>query len=253
MKLLVLALQKIDILSALAMRLTQLTGKSKYRIHPKHLIPSQIWFDKYLEKKDEVLDLGANSGQISLKIAFKVKKIMGIDVDAKLIEIAKKEAVNKKIRNAKFTVADINERLSFKNNSFDKVICSDVLEHLERRDFALLEIKRVLKPNGLLFLVTDNPDTSWKKMQKSAGLFYYADRDHKYEYPKAEILSKLRKKKFKIISIEPVTYDTPLKGVIDLVGGISLELYKKLRKWRQYMVEKHPQDTTGYKIVAQKM
>lgn len=243
----------MDILSALAMRLTKITGKSKYPIHPKHLIPSSIWFNKYLTKKDRILDLGCNSGQLCLKIAKRVKQITGLDVDKNLINIAKSEALIKEISNARFLIFDANNKLPFRNNSFDKVICSDVLEHLEKRDSALSELKRVLKPNGLLFLVTDNPDTSWKKLQKSVGLFYYADADHKYEYPKKEILTKLEAKKFKIISVETVTYDTPLKGIIDITGGISLGLYKKLRSWRQYMVEIHPEDTTGYKIVAQKI
>ncbi len=128
-----------------------------------------------------------------------------------------------------------------------------VLEHLEKRNFALNEIKRVLKPGGFLFLVTDNPDTSWKRLQKSVGIFYYADPEHKYEYPKEEILAKLKSLKFKVLSADPVTYDTPLKGAIDLIGGVSLSLYKQLRKWREYMAQKHPQDTTGYKIIAKKI
>lgn len=253
MKFLVIILRKTEILSAVAMRLTQLSGKSKYPIHPKHLIPSGIWFENYLNKQDHVLDLGCNSGQLSLKIAKQVKQIIGLDIDENLIKIANSEAIEKKIQNTRFLVFDANYKLQFENNSFDKIVCSDVLEHLEARDVALSEIKRVLRPKGLLFLVTDNPDTSWKRLQKSVGIFYYADLDHKYEYPKEEILTKLKSKKFKIISVETITYDTPLKGIIDLTGGISLGLYKKLRSWRQYMVEKHPEDTTGYKIVAQKI
>lgn len=253
MKLLVIGLKKLEMLSGLSMRLTKITGKSNYPIHPKHLIPSGIWFGRYLNKKDVVLDLGSNSGQLSLKIASRVKQVIGLDIDRGLIEIAKREAQKNKIKNVRFLSFDANNKLPFKNNFFDKVICSDVLEHLEKRDFALSEIKRVLKGSGFLLLVTDNPDTSWKRLQKSSGLPYYADPDHKYEYPKKEILTKLEKNRFKIISTQTVTFDTPLKGIIDLVGGVSLKLYKSLRRWREYMVKKHPEDTTGYKIVAQKI
>lgn len=246
-------LKKFELLSALSIRLTVITRKSKVPLHPKHLIKSDIWFRKHLKKSDKILDLGCNSGQLSLKISKNASQIVGIDLDSRLIEIARSQAESKNISNVKFFSGDLNNKLRYKNNIFDKVICSDVLEHLTKRDFAISEIRRVLKPKGLLLLVTDNPDTAWKRVQKSFGLFYYADPEHKHEYPKKEILSKLKSKKFRIISISTVTYDTPLKGLIDLAGGISLSLYKNLGKWRKYMVKKYPEDTTGFKIVAQRM
>ncbi len=243
----------MEIFSAIAVRLTKLTGKSNIPIHPKHLIKSDIWFVKHLKKNDLVLDLGCNSGQISVKIAKRVKQVIGLEINEILVKRAQEVAKQKKIKNAEFLHEDANKKLPFKNNCFDKILCSDVLEHLYKRDFALSEMKRVLKPGGILFLVTDNPDTSWKRLQKSHGVFYYADPEHKYEYPKKEIIQKLKKQNFNIIYIDTITYDTPLKSLIDLVGGISLGLYKMLGKWRQNMVKKHPEDTTGYKIIAQKI
>ncbi len=252
MKFIVKMLKKIEYFSAIAVRLTRITGKSKIPLHPKHLLKTNIWFAKHLKKSDLVLDLGCNSGQMAIRIADKVKQIEGLEINKVLIKRAREEALHKKIRNIKFIQGDANLKLPFRNNYFDKIICSDVLEHLNKREFALSEIRRVLKYGGILFLVTDNPDTSWKRLQKSQSLFYYADPDHKYEYPKKEIIEKLKKQKFNVISIETVTYDTPLKGLIDLAGGISLSLYKMLGKWRQDMVKKHPEDTTGYKIIARK-
>jgi len=41
-------------------------------------------------------------------------------------------------------------QLPFVDQSFDKIICSEVLEHLEDYGAVLREIKRVLKPNGIL-------------------------------------------------------------------------------------------------------
>lgn len=252
-KYLVISLKKLELFSALSMRLVQLTGKHKERIHPKHLIKEKLWYTKYLNRSDVVLDVGCGTGFALLQISKRIRKGVGLEADSKLTLLAKSEAKTRKTVNITFITGDANKKLPFTDSSFSKVICSDVLEHLERRTFALQEIKRVVKNRGYLLLVTDNPNTSWKKLQKSTGLFYYADQDHKYEYPENEIVKLLKNGGFKINSFKPVTYDTPLTGVLDLIGGISLSTYQKLRKWRQSMVIKYPQETTGYRIVAQKL
>lgn len=234
------------------MRLVYLTGKSKYPIHPKHLIKNdKLWYKNYLKRADVILDLGCGTGSDLQIAALKVRKAIGADIDEKQIKNAAREAVQNKISNIKYMVIDANKKLPFKDKLFDKVVLSDVLEHLDNRDLAINEVKRVIKNKGLLFLVTDNPDTSWKKIQKRYGLFYFADPDHKYEYPKEEIVRILRNNKFSILSCNISTYDTPFKGLIDLIGGISLSLYKKLRNWRMKMAIKHPEDATGFMIVAQ--
>ena len=54
-------IKKSKVLSAVSMRLTKLTGNSKYRIHPKHLINiEKPWYLKDINKSDVVLDLGCN-------------------------------------------------------------------------------------------------------------------------------------------------------------------------------------------------
>lgn len=53
-------------------------------------------------------------------------------------------------------VADLEQGLPFKADSFDKVICLNVLEHVGNPLALLLEIARVLKPGGRLQLRTDN-------------------------------------------------------------------------------------------------
>lgn len=241
---------KIDSLSALSVRLVKLTGKHTNYVHPKHLIKSGLWFKNYLKKDDLVLDIGCGIGQLAIDTAQNVKKVIGTDIDRKAIKIARESAKERLLTNIQFMIHDSNKKLPFQDKYFDKIIANDILEHLIKREFALKEIKRVLKKDGYLFLVCDNPDTSWKKQKKSVGFFYYADLDHKYEYSKQEIIKLLTKHKFEVLRISTVTYDTPLKGLIDLSGGISLALYKRLRKWRMNQVKKHPQETTGFRILA---
>ena len=56
--------------------------------------------------------------------------------------------------------------LPFPNNSFDLVICSEVLEHLHEYNDAIKEIHRVLKPGGKFYA---SVPASWP--EKYAGLY----------------------------------------------------------------------------------
>ncbi len=47
-------------------------------------------------------------------------------------------------------------QIPFANSSFDLIIIQDVIEHLNDTNSFLIEIKRVLKPNGMIYLSTPN-------------------------------------------------------------------------------------------------
>lgn len=49
-------------------------------------------------------------------------------------------------------LCDVNEPLPIESDSFDTVVCSDVLEHLHSPTVALSEMSRVLRPGGKILL-----------------------------------------------------------------------------------------------------
>lgn len=249
----VLLLKKLRFLTAVSVRLARLTGKSRYHLHPKHFLTSKPWFEHYLQKNDKVLDVGCGNGQNMLKMATKVKAITGVDYDEKQLSIGRSLAKEKQFTNVHFLLANLEMGLPFKSEEFDAVLFLDVLEHLRKRDFVLGETKRVLKDGGYLFLSLPNKNTSWKKLQRSVGLNSFADPDHKIEYSFAQIARLCNNHHLKIIATEQTTYDTPLAPLVDLVGGVSLSLYRPLASWKRSMVEYNPAETTGYRIVCKKM
>ena len=211
--------------SALSCRLTQLTGKSKYPLHPKHLVNiEEPWYLADIKANDLVLDLGCGNGQHSLRAAKKAKKIIAVDYDRKQLKIGESTAKDRKVTNVKFLFHNLEKRLPFKSKSFDKILGLDILEHLNKRRRFLKEAKRVLKTKGTIFLTAPNKNTSWRKIQRKVGINSFSDPDHKKEYSLPEIKKLLVKLKFKILSLESITYDTHYIGFIDLVGGFSLLL-----------------------------
>ncbi|MEM3373795.1 MAG: methyltransferase domain-containing protein [Candidatus Woesearchaeota archaeon] len=56
--------------------------------------------------------------------------------------------------NCKVDIISSAYSIPFPDNSFDVVLCTQVLEHLEYPQQAINEMRRVLKPNGILILTT---------------------------------------------------------------------------------------------------
>lgn len=251
-KLIAIFLKQFDLGSAIAVRLTKLTGKSKFPTHPKHLVTQKPWFTSHIEKTDTVLDLGSGNGQNAIKAAKVSKKVIGLEINDTLIEIAKATARSKGIKNVSFTRANLEEKLKFRNDYFDKIIFLDVLEHIVKRDQILEEIERIIKPRGLLFLAVPNSQTSWKKFQRSAGIGSYSDPDHKIEFSEKSIKNLISKHGFKIIEFHYGKYDIPLRGLFDIIGAFSISLYKSTLNWRTRKVIQNPQEASGFEIVAAK-
>jgi len=251
----ILILKQSKKLSSLSLRLVELTGKYPGRMHPKHLIMAnrQPEYLKWVKREDEVLDIGCGNGQHSLRVAPEVKTVIGFDVDRAQLKLAKEAAMRMRVKNVKFEYRSATEKLPNKSEQFDCVLFLGVLEHLTDRDKVLREVWRVLKPNGRLLLGVPNEMTSWKKTQMRFGVSHFTDPDHKIEFTEESIRQLLENHKFKVIELALTAYDTPWAGLIDLIGGFSLGLYKKLleRKWE--LVKLYPKETISFFIVVSKV
>jgi len=120
-----------------------------------HLLP-YFYILPYIENK-RVLDLGCGYGYGASLLKGKADKVFAIDKDADIIEVARKKYEKQRIE---FLVHDVNEKLPFKNDFFDAVICSEVIEHIKNFKIAILEVNRVLREKGTLFLKTPNASLS---------------------------------------------------------------------------------------------
>jgi len=102
-----------------------------------------------VKEGEKVLDSGCANGRLFEAIKNKKADYFGVDFSEKLIAIAQK-----KYPEGNFKLANALT-LPFPENFFDKVYSISVLHHIPSKEFRFLylkEIKRVLKPNGLLFL-----------------------------------------------------------------------------------------------------
>lgn len=105
-----------------------------------------------LQRSDKVLDLGCGTGYYLFLLSNLPVELSlnGLDYDEKALEEAKQSLKDKKI---KFFAGD-SHNLPFEDNSFDKIVASEVLEHLDDDQKALKEVYRVLRPGGIFVIST---------------------------------------------------------------------------------------------------
>jgi ubiquinone/menaquinone biosynthesis C-methylase UbiE len=84
-----------------------------------------------------------------LHVSSKYKvEIAGIDISSNMLKIARDKLGEK----PDLRVGD-SEKLPFEDKSFDIVTCTDSFHHYPHPENVLTEIKRVLKPKGILIIV----------------------------------------------------------------------------------------------------
>jgi ubiquinone/menaquinone biosynthesis C-methylase UbiE len=123
--------------------------------------------------EDRVLDLGCGIGNILIALAERIAfshRPVGVDVSPDLVRIGEHEIARAGMQNRiRLQVAPAT-RLPFDDRSFDVVLTSHVLKHLD--DEALLtsfrEVVRVLRPGGRFLL------WEFEKSARSALLFWSA-------------------------------------------------------------------------------
>jgi SAM-dependent methyltransferase len=75
----------------------------------------------------------------------------------------------------RFTLADLNQPLPWRDDSFDAVFCVEGIEHLENRFLFLREAHRVLRPGGRLVLTTPNTVALRSRVRFFGSGFYHRD------------------------------------------------------------------------------
>lgn len=155
------------------------------------------------------LDAGCNGGFLSFfLVSAGAKKIYGIDMSPGFIKRNIKNAKIWKLdKKLDFKVGNI-EKLPYKDDFFDYIICSEVLEHVENPEKVISEFERVLKSNGTILLTTPNILNPGELMHNAKHYLMWLLKGEEFTHIQHFTFMNLKKlfKNFKKVSMEGVGF-----------------------------------------------
>ena len=109
-----------------------------------------------------VLEIGAGTGEHLPFVRHGFGEYILTDVDPKTLDVAKNKLISLHNGKVKFEVQS-GDRLTYPDNTFDRVITTHVLEHLYQPHLVVKEWWRVVRDKGVLtILLPTDPGFAWR-------------------------------------------------------------------------------------------
>lgn len=111
------------------------------------------WLPVPLDKNSIIIDAGCGGGYISEYLAERTgSRVEGFDQSSKAIDVCKKR---KGLLRLHFECCDVS-KLPYASQYADVIVCVGMIEHNKNYEACIKELKRVLKKNGYLYIVSSN-------------------------------------------------------------------------------------------------
>lgn len=175
--------------------------KYEEKDYSKTLIyPRQLFFERTIINKvgsvNSLLDIGCCEGEATKKFnsVFKV----GLDTYYPNVKKLKERGIGPLVGDA--------QNIPIKNNTFDCIVATELIEHLPNPENLLKECYRILNKNGKLILTTPNKYSIRRYIAKIIT-GRTGNKAHLYTYTHNEIFNLLKKYKFNKIVFFPTTVE----------------------------------------------
>jgi SAM-dependent methyltransferase len=164
-------------------------------IYDEHKL-SKVVRDFPLSRHDTALDVGCGDGCRSVEASKHARSVVSCDVSPICLGKLKRTSRAQKIANISLVSADA-QNLPFRDCSFSRMICTDLLEHVRSDRQALHEFHRVLRAGGRMFVAVPAyvSETLYLRLDSE----YNHKRGHLRTYKTEEILSLLTGSGFSIL------------------------------------------------------
>jgi len=202
-----------------------IAGDYQYKALKERCVVRKFWYEnkkRFLEEKavitssDVVLDAGCGSGNEIVYLSPRVRKVVGVDLNKDAIYFVQKQTRMLSISNIALVISDLVS-LPIKSECFDKIILFEVLEHFDDKSIegVLIELRRILKPQGTIFLTIPNHRSLWPVVEKILGLFGWVaslKEQHKIKFD-YHTLKAIVSGKFRVIEMGSFNYFSPFLSI----------------------------------------
>lgn len=104
-------------------------------------------------KNKILLDIGTGGGYVAIEMSKLGLNVIALDLSPMVIKNLKRYSTEHGIKNIKFIVCPA-EAIPLSNNSVDFIIANAVLEHIVDEKATIIEWKRLLKKDGIIYITT---------------------------------------------------------------------------------------------------
>lgn len=120
-------------------------------IHYEHL--HRYAFAKEFVKGKKALDLACGEGYGSFMLSQEADSLAGVDIDEASMRHASSKYIKENLRFIKGSITDIPIK---GKKIFDVIVCFEAIEHIERHNELMKEVKRLLRADGIFIVSTPN-------------------------------------------------------------------------------------------------
>lgn len=198
-----------------------------YQLVKSYMIDTKLgWIQKEMPGKGSILDIGAGTGDFLVRAKKRGWKVSGAEPNPKARELTYKKGIR------------LNSDTSgFASNSFDVITMWHVLEHVPDLEAQFVELKRLLKEDGVLVIAVPNYKSYDAQKYKEHWAAYDVPR-HLWHFSGSSIEKLLSPFGFNLTSKKPLVFDSFYvsllsekykSGKINFVKGIYNGLISNLK------------------------